>query len=41
MDTQIQTASLHYMNREFANLDWFDGQSYTRWADKVKFPLHV
>ena len=38
MDT---TASLHFMNQEFAKLDQFDGQNYTRWAEKVKFMLHV
>ncbi|XP_023749432.1 uncharacterized protein LOC111897715 [Lactuca sativa] len=35
------TASLHFMNQEFAKLDQFDGQNYTRWAEKVKFMLHV
>jgi hypothetical protein len=29
------------MNSEFAKLDRFDGQNYTRWADKVKFMLAV
>nr|KAJ0199823.1 hypothetical protein LSAT_V11C600321130 [Lactuca sativa] len=29
------------MNQEFAKLDQFDGQNYTRWAEKVKFMLHV
>nr|KAJ0199183.1 hypothetical protein LSAT_V11C600308020 [Lactuca sativa] len=38
MDT---TASLHFMNQEFAKLDQFDGQNYTRWVEKVKFMLHV
>nr|KAJ0190715.1 hypothetical protein LSAT_V11C800406370 [Lactuca sativa] len=38
MDTN---ASLHFMNQEFAKLDQFDGQNYTRWAEKVKFMLHV
>nr|KAJ0225474.1 hypothetical protein LSAT_V11C100003670 [Lactuca sativa] len=38
MDT---TAILHFMNQEFAKLDQFDGQNYTRWAEKVKFMLHV
>ncbi|XP_052624872.1 uncharacterized protein LOC128132378 [Lactuca sativa] len=38
MDT---TTSLHFMNQEFAKLDQFDGQNYTRWAEKVKFMLHV
>nr|KAJ0209067.1 hypothetical protein LSAT_V11C400185590 [Lactuca sativa] len=38
MDT---TASLHFMNQEFSKLDQFDGQNYTRWAEKVKFMLHV
>nr|KAJ0196096.1 hypothetical protein LSAT_V11C700367020 [Lactuca sativa] len=38
MDT---TASLHFMNQEFAKLDQFDGQNYTRWAKKVKFMLYV
>nr|KAJ0185231.1 hypothetical protein LSAT_V11C900462940 [Lactuca sativa] len=38
MDT---TASLHFMNQEFAKLDQFEGQNYTRWAEKVKFMLHV
>nr|KAJ0204663.1 hypothetical protein LSAT_V11C500280120 [Lactuca sativa] len=38
MDT---TASLHFMNQEFVKLDQFDGQNYTRWAEKVKFMLHV
>ncbi|XP_023746718.1 uncharacterized protein LOC111894857 [Lactuca sativa] len=38
MDT---TASLHFMNQEFAKLDQFDGQNYTRWAEKVRFMFHV
>nr|KAJ0210575.1 hypothetical protein LSAT_V11C400180890 [Lactuca sativa] len=29
------------MNQEFFKLNRFDGQNYTRWADKVKFMLHV
>jgi len=29
------------MNQEFVKLDRFDGQNYTRWADKVKFMLMV
>ncbi|KAF5775122.1 putative RNA-directed DNA polymerase [Helianthus annuus] len=29
------------MNQEFVKLDRFDGQNYTRWADKVKFMLVV
>nr|KAJ0201752.1 hypothetical protein LSAT_V11C600334860 [Lactuca sativa] len=35
------TASLHFMNQEFVKIDQFDGQNYTRWAEKVKFMLHV
>nr|KAJ0208825.1 hypothetical protein LSAT_V11C400163720 [Lactuca sativa] len=41
IDIEIPTASLQLMNQEFAKLDQFDGQNYTRWFDKVKFMLHV
>nr|KAJ0203998.1 hypothetical protein LSAT_V11C500296240 [Lactuca sativa] len=41
MDTQILTGSLHYMDQEFAKLNRFDGRNYTRWANTVRFMLHV
>nr|KAJ0201565.1 hypothetical protein LSAT_V11C600328030 [Lactuca sativa] len=41
MDTKIPSASLPFMNQEFAKLDRFDGQNYIRWTEKVKFMLHV
>ncbi|KAL6544724.1 hypothetical protein OROMI_023586 [Orobanche minor] len=41
MDTEISSANFHLMNQEFARLDRFDRQNYTRWADKVKFMLAV
>ena len=41
MDTELSTANLRLMYQEFAKLDRFDGQNYTRWADKVKFMLVV
>ena len=41
MDGELPTANLRFMNQEFVKLDRFDGQNYTRWADKVKFMLVV
>ncbi|KAJ0797568.1 hypothetical protein HanPI659440_Chr04g0175261 [Helianthus annuus] len=41
MDSELPTANLRFMNQEFVKLDRFDGQNYTRWADKVKFMLVV
>ncbi|XP_022040365.1 uncharacterized protein LOC110942910 [Helianthus annuus] len=41
MDYELPTANLRFMNQEFVKLDRFDGQNYTRWADKVKFMLVV
>ena len=41
MDTELSTANFRLMNQEFAKLDRYDGQNYTRWADKVKFMLVV
>ncbi|KAK9049048.1 hypothetical protein SSX86_031984, partial [Deinandra increscens subsp. villosa] len=41
MDSELPTANLRFMNQEFVKLDRFDGQNYTRWADKVKFMLIV
>lgn len=41
MDKKTPTSSLYYMNQEFAKINWFDGQKYTRWANKLKFMLHV
>ena len=41
MDTELSTANFRLMNQEFAKLDRFDGQNYTRWANKVKFMLAV
>ncbi|KAK9053659.1 hypothetical protein SSX86_024733 [Deinandra increscens subsp. villosa] len=41
MDSELPTANLRLMNQEFVKLDRFDGQNYTRWADKVKFMLIV
>ncbi|KAM0046470.1 hypothetical protein Hdeb2414_s0009g00316711 [Helianthus debilis subsp. tardiflorus] len=41
MDSELPTANLRFMNQEFVKLDKFDGQNYTRWANKVKFMLVV
>ncbi|KAJ0737787.1 putative transcription factor interactor and regulator CCHC(Zn) family [Helianthus annuus] len=35
MDSELPTANLRFMNQEFVKLDRFDGQNYTRWADKL------
>ncbi|KAI3767273.1 hypothetical protein L2E82_17365 [Cichorium intybus] len=41
MDTELPSMNLNMMNQEFVKLDRFDGQNYSRWADKVKFLLAV
>ena len=41
MDSELSSANFRIVNSEFAKLDRFDGQNYTRWADKVKFMLAV
>ncbi|KAI3815113.1 hypothetical protein L1987_14769 [Smallanthus sonchifolius] len=41
MDVELPNANLRFMNQEFVKLDRFDGQNFTRWADKVKFMLVV
>ena len=41
METELPSANLRMMSQDFVKLDRFDGQNYTRWADKVKFLLAV
>src|SRR5438270_7030865 len=37
----MESESLKFMNQEFAKLDRFDGNNFSRWQDKVKFLLLV
>src|SRR3954467_3803041 len=37
----MESESLKFMNQEFAKLDRFDSNNFSRWQDKVKFLLLV
>ena len=37
----MESESLKFMNHEFAKLDRFDDNNFSRWQDKVKFLLLV
>ena len=41
MDSEVPNANLRFINQEYVKLDRFDGQNYSRWADKIKFLLVV
>ncbi|XP_022859056.1 uncharacterized protein LOC111379852 [Olea europaea var. sylvestris] len=39
MENETTLATIKLMNQDLVWLDWFDGTNYTRWKDKLKFPL--